>query len=299
MLPRKGIRNRTGSERFGGQVIGYLWVSRTCIFSQTTRGPKLVAQPGRARQGIRYWKVLTEQMRPAWNPRPSEEGWDTFRLSCESWRYVVWPFKLILATGARWRDEMNVPGASSSIASKGVHCPHLRWPSCSKGKRRKAVTGGGQLGYRRPATRFWRASSSTSPCCEFADTLARPMKYWQRKARSMPKHQDHKSAQTTEVRGDGNKGGRPDLHASHHARSKQVDCGWDLRTDRSDPQHRLASRGRVGNAEQSMAKSRSTAAAHIHFLVVFAAGDVTTVACSSRFIIAMGAGSTPLLWVPF
>ncbi|MFO1233783.1 MAG: FAD-dependent oxidoreductase [Rivihabitans pingtungensis] len=102
---------------------------------------------------------------------------------------------MILATGARWR-EMNVPGEKDYKAKGVCFCPHCG--PLFKGKR-VAVIGGGNSG----VTAIDLAGIvSHVTLLEFADTL-RAGAVLQNKLNSLSNVTVIKSAQTTEVTGDG------------------------------------------------------------------------------------------------
>ncbi len=106
---------------------------------------------------------------------------------------------MILSTGARWR-EMNVPG-EKEYKGKGVaFCPHCDGP-LFKGKR-VAVIGGGNSGVEAAIDLAGMVAHVT--LLEFADTL-RADAVLQNKLNSLPNVTVIKSAQTTEVTGDGQK----------------------------------------------------------------------------------------------
>ena len=106
---------------------------------------------------------------------------------------------VIVATGARWR-EMNVPG-EQQFRGKGVaYCPHCDGP-LFKGKR-VAVIGGGNSGVEAAIDLAGIVGHVT--LLEFADDL-RADAVLQRKLYSLANVTVIKSAQTTEVKGDGQK----------------------------------------------------------------------------------------------
>ena len=106
---------------------------------------------------------------------------------------------VILATGARWR-EMNVPG-EAEYRTKGVaYCPHCDGP-LFKGKR-TAVIGGGNSGVEAAIDLAGVVAHVT--LIEFDKDL-RADAVLQKKLYSLPNVTVIKSAQTTEVKGDGSK----------------------------------------------------------------------------------------------
>ncbi|MDP3365872.1 MAG: FAD-dependent oxidoreductase, partial [Pseudomonas sp.] len=106
---------------------------------------------------------------------------------------------VILSTGARWR-EMGVPGEQEYKAKGVCFCPHCDGP-LFKGKR-VAVIGGGNSGVEAAIDLAGIVAHVT--LLEFADTL-RADAVLQKKLGSLPNVTVIKSAQTTEVKGDGQK----------------------------------------------------------------------------------------------
>ena len=106
---------------------------------------------------------------------------------------------VILSTGARWR-EMGVPGEQQYKAKGVCFCPHCDGP-LFKGKR-VAVIGGGNSGVEAAIDLAGLVAHVT--LLEFADTL-RADAVLQKKLYSLPNVTVIKSAQTTEVKGDGQK----------------------------------------------------------------------------------------------
>ena len=106
---------------------------------------------------------------------------------------------MVLATGARWR-EMNVPG-EKEYRNRGVaYCPHCDGP-LFKGKR-VAVVGGGNSGVEAAIDLAGIVAHVT--LLEFGEDL-RADAVLQRKLNSLPNVRVLKMAQTTEVKGDGQK----------------------------------------------------------------------------------------------
>jgi NADH-dependent peroxiredoxin subunit F len=106
---------------------------------------------------------------------------------------------LILATGARWR-EMNVPGEQEYRGRGVAYCPHCDGP-LFKGKR-VAVIGGGNSGVEAAIDLAGIVAHVT--LLEFGEDL-RADAVLQRKLNSLPNVRVLKMAQTTEVKGDGQK----------------------------------------------------------------------------------------------
>jgi alkyl hydroperoxide reductase subunit F len=106
---------------------------------------------------------------------------------------------LILATGARWR-EMHVPGEQEYRGRGVAYCPHCDGP-LFKGKR-VAVIGGGNSGGEAGIDLAGIVAHVT--LLEFGEEL-RADAVLQRKLFSLPNVRVLKMAQTTEVKGDGQK----------------------------------------------------------------------------------------------
>jgi alkyl hydroperoxide reductase subunit F len=106
---------------------------------------------------------------------------------------------VIVATGARWR-EMNVPGEQEYRGRGVAYCPHCDGP-LFKGKR-VAVIGGGNSGVEAAIDLAGIVAHVT--LLEFGEEL-RADAVLQRKLFSLPNVRVLKMAQTTEVKGDGQK----------------------------------------------------------------------------------------------
>ena len=190
---RKGIRTGVLAERFGGQVMDTLAIENL-ISVPHTDGPKL----GRAlEEHVKEYEVEIMNLQKATALVPGEAGgYHEIRLENGA---VMKAKAIILATGARWR-ELNVPG-EQEYRGKGVaYCPHCDGP-LFKGKR-VAVVGGGNSGVEAAIDLAGIVGHVT--LLEFGDTL-RADAVLQAKLHSMPNVTVIKSAQTTEVTGDGQK----------------------------------------------------------------------------------------------
>ncbi|HEX6736606.1 MAG TPA: FAD-dependent oxidoreductase, partial [Azonexus sp.] len=192
---------------------------------------------------------------------------------------------VILATGARWR-EMNVPGEKEYKAKGVCFCPHCDGP-LFKGKR-VAVIGGGNSGVEAAIDLAGLVAHVT--LLEFADTL-RADAVLQKKLYSLPNVTVIKSAQTTEVTGDGQKVNGifykdRGTEALHHLELEGifVQIGLLPNTDWLKGTLELS---RFGEIEID-------AKGHTSLPGVFAAGDCTTVPYK-QIVIAMGAGATASL----
>jgi alkyl hydroperoxide reductase subunit F len=190
---RKGIRTGVLAERFGGQVMDTLAIENL-ISVPHTDGPKL----GRAlEEHVKEYEVDIMNLQRAAALIPGDAGaYHELRLANGA---VLKAKSVILATGARWR-ELNVPG-EKEYRGKGVaYCPHCDGP-LFKGKR-VAVIGGGNSGVEAAIDLAGIVGHVT--LLEFGETL-RADAVLQAKLTSLPNVSVIKSAQTTEVNGDGSK----------------------------------------------------------------------------------------------
>tara|TARA_R110000796_G_scaffold127333_4_gene242582 strand:- start:46372 stop:47985 length:1614 start_codon:yes stop_codon:yes gene_type:complete len=278
---RKGIRTALVAERFGGQVMDTMGIENF-ISVNYTEGPKLVAS---LEEHVKEYdiEVFTEQTAAGLTQATEEGGYVQVELESGA---TLSGRSVILATGARWR-EMNVPG-EQQYRSKGVaYCPHCDGP-LFKGKR-VAVIGGGNSGIEAAIDLAGIVEHVT--VLEFADTL-RADEVLQRKARSMPNIKIIKSAQTTEVRGDGNKVVGLTYTDRTTQESKQVDVAGIFVQIGLIPNTDWLKGGPVTLSKHGEIEIDSRGATSLPG--VFAAGDVTTVPFK-QIIIAMGAGSTAAL----
>ena len=187
---RKGIRTGVLAERFGGQVMDTLGIENF-ISVKETEGPKLVAA---LEQHVKQYEVDVMNLQRATKLVPGE----LIEVQLENGATLK-SKTVILSTGARWR-EMNVPGEAEYKAKGVCFCPHCDGP-LFKGKR-VAVIGGGNSGVEAAIDLAGIVSHVT--LLEFADTL-RADAVLQKKLHSLPNVTVIKSAQTTEVIGDGQK----------------------------------------------------------------------------------------------
>lgn len=274
---RKGIRTGLVAERFGGQVAETVGIENF-ISVPYTEGPKLVAS---LEQHVRDYGVdiITDQKAAGLG-----QG-DYLELSLES-EATLKSRAVILATGARWR-ELNVPG-EQQYRGKGVaYCPHCDGPFY-KGKR-VAVIGGGNSGIEAAIDLAGIVEHVT--VLEFADTL-RADDVLQRKAMSLPNIDIIRSAQTTEVLGDGNKVNALTYIDRTTETQRTLDVAGIFVQIGLIPNSEWL-RGsdidltRFGEIEIDARGATSVPG-------VFAAGDVTTVPYK-QIVISMGAGSTAAL----
>jgi alkyl hydroperoxide reductase subunit F len=191
---RKGIRTALAAERFGGQVLDTMSIENF-ISVKETEGPKLVRA---LEEHVREYEVdiMNLQRASALVPASSEGGLHEVKFDNGA---SLKAKTLILSTGARWR-EMGVPGEQEYKAKGVCFCPHCDGP-LFKGKR-VAVIGGGNSGVEAAIDLAGIVAHVT--LLEFADTL-RADAVLQKKLYSLPNVTVIKSAQTTEVKGDGQK----------------------------------------------------------------------------------------------
>ena len=274
---RKGIRTGLVAERFGGQVMDTMAIENF-ISVPATDGPKLAAG---LEAHVKDYEVDVMNLQRARALVPTDEGYTVelesgARLSARS---------VVIATGARWR-EMKVPGEREYRGRGVAYCPHCDGP-LFKGKR-VAVIGGGNSGVEAAIDLAGIVEHVT--LLEF-DTKLRADEVLQRKLRSLANVQVITQAQTTEVRGDG---------------QKVVGITY---TDRaSGTSHDIALAGvfvQIGLLPNTdwlkgtLALSRFgeieiDARCHTSLPGVFAAGDATTVPYK-QIVIAMGEGSKAAL----
>ena len=191
---RKGIRTGVAAERFGGQVLDTMAIENF-ISVKETEGPKLVRA---LEEHVKEYEVdvMNLQRASALVPASSEGGLHEVKFDNGA---TLKAKTVILSTGARWR-EMGVPGEQEYKAKGVCFCPHCDGP-LFKGKR-VAVIGGGNSGVEAAIDLAGIVAHVT--LLEFADTL-RADAVLQKKLYSLPNVTVIKSAQTTEVKGDGQK----------------------------------------------------------------------------------------------
>ena len=190
---RKGIRTGVVADRFGGQVLDTLGIENF-ISVKETEGPKLAMA---LEQHVKSYEVDVMNLQRAKGLTPGLDG-RASAVQLENGA-VLHAKTVILATGARWR-EMNVPG-EAEYRTKGVaYCPHCDGP-LFKGKR-TAVIGGGNSGVEAAIDLAGVVAHVT--LLEFDKDL-RADAVLQKKLYSLPNVTVIKSAQTTEVKGDGSK----------------------------------------------------------------------------------------------
>ncbi|MDG9930310.1 MULTISPECIES: alkyl hydroperoxide reductase subunit F [unclassified Pseudomonas] len=190
---RKGIRTGVAAERFGGQVLDTMAIENF-ISVKETEGPKLARA---LEEHVREYEVDIMNLQRASQLVPATEG-GLHEVRFENGGSLK-AKTVILSTGARWR-EMGVPGEQEYKAKGVCFCPHCDGP-LFKGKR-VAVIGGGNSGVEAAIDLAGIVAHVT--LLEFADTL-RADAVLQNKLYSLPNVTVIKSAQTTEVKGDGQK----------------------------------------------------------------------------------------------
>ncbi|WP_192477207.1 alkyl hydroperoxide reductase subunit F, partial [Stutzerimonas stutzeri] len=190
---RKGIRTGVAAERFGGQVLDTMAIENF-ISVKETEGPKLARA---LEEHVREYEVDIMNLQRASQLIPAgEDGLHCVRFDNGG---ELKAKTLILATGARWR-EMNVPGEQEYRGRGVAYCPHCDGP-LFKGKR-VAVIGGGNSGVEAAIDLAGIVAHVT--LLEFGEDL-RADAVLQRKLNSLPNVRVLKMAQTTEVKGDGQK----------------------------------------------------------------------------------------------
>ena len=188
---RKGIRTGVVAERFGGQVLDTLAIENF-ISVKRTEGPQLAAA---LESHVREYGVDIMPVQRAQALVPGD-GLHEVRLAGGA---TLKAKTVILAPGARWR-EMNVPGEKEYKAKGVCFCPHCDGP-LFRGKR-VAVIGGGNSGVEAAIDLAGIVAHVT--LLEF-DSKLRADAVLQEKLASLSNVTVIKSAQTTEVSGDGQK----------------------------------------------------------------------------------------------
>ncbi|MBC9251802.1 alkyl hydroperoxide reductase subunit F [Pseudomonas alcaligenes] len=273
---RKGIRTAIAAERFGGQVLDTMAIENF-ISVKETEGPKLVRA---LEEHVKEYEVdiMNLQRASALVPASSEGGLHEVKFDNGA---SLKAKTVILSTGARWR-EMGVPGEQEYKAKGVCFCPHCDGP-LFKGKR-VAVIGGGNSGVEAAIDLAGLVSHVT--LLEFADTL-RADAVLQKKLYSLANVTVIKSAQTTEVKGDG-----------------QKVTGLVYKDRTSDAVHTVELEGifvQIGLLPNSDWLKGTVELSRFGEIIVdakgatnipgvFAAGDVTTVPYK-QIVIAMGEGS--------
>ncbi|WP_313030833.1 alkyl hydroperoxide reductase subunit F [Massilia alkalitolerans] len=269
---RKGIRTGVLADRFGGQVLDTLAIENFVSMKETD-GPKFAVA---LEEHVKHYEVDIMNTQRA---NKLVEG-KMIEVHTETGA-VLKSKSVIIATGARWR-EINVPG-EREYRNKGVaYCPHCDGP-LFKGKR-VAVIGGGNSGVEAAIDLAGIVKEVT--LIEFGAEL-RADAVLQRKLYSLKNVTVIKSAQTTEIHGDGKIVGGLSYKDRNSGELKRVDL-----------EGVFVQIGLVPNAE--WLKGTLDLSAHGEIEVdakgqtsipgVFAAGDVTTVPFK-QIVIAVGEGA--------
>ncbi|MFK4027199.1 alkyl hydroperoxide reductase subunit F [Stutzerimonas balearica] len=272
---RKGIRTGVAAERFGGQVLDTMAIENF-ISVKETEGPKLARA---LEEHVREYEVDVMNLQRASQLIPAgDDGLHTVRFDNGG---ELKAKTLILATGARWR-EMNVPGEQEYRGRGVAYCPHCDGP-LFKGKR-VAVIGGGNSGVEAAIDLAGIVAHVT--LLEFGESL-RADAVLQRKLQSLPNVTILTMAQTTEVKGDGQKVTGlvyKDRHSDevHDLELEGIFVQIGLLPN-SDWLKGTVNLSRFGEIEVD-AKGQTNIPG------VFAAGDVTTVPYK-QIIIALGEGA--------
>ncbi|MEX5746872.1 alkyl hydroperoxide reductase subunit F [Massilia sp. X63] len=269
---RKGIRTGVLADRFGGQVLDTLAIENFVSMKETD-GPKFAVA---LEEHVKHYDVDIMNTQRA---NKLVEG-KLIEVHTETGA-VLKSKSVIIATGARWR-EINVPG-EREYRNKGVaYCPHCDGP-LFKGKR-VAVIGGGNSGVEAAIDLAGIVKEVT--LIEFGAEL-RADAVLQRKLYSLKNVTVIKSAQTTEIHGDGQIVDGLSYKDRNSGELKRVDL-----------EGVFVQIGLVPNAE--WLKGTLDLSAHGEIEVdakgqtsvpgVFAAGDVTTVPFK-QIVIAVGEGA--------
>lgn len=190
---RKGIQTGIVAERFGGQVLDTMDIENFSSV-QKTQGPKFAAD---LEAHVREYDVdLMNLQRVSHITGADQTSNGLVEVELENGAKLQ-SKTVILSTGARWR-EMNVPGEKEYRTRGVAYCPHCDGP-LFKGKR-VAVVGGGNSGVEAAIDLAGIVEHVT--LLEFGDVL-RADQVLQDKLNSLPNATVIKSAQTTEVLGDG------------------------------------------------------------------------------------------------
>ncbi|WP_313077441.1 alkyl hydroperoxide reductase subunit F [Melaminivora sp.] len=189
---RKGIRTGIAAERFGGQVLDTLDIENY-ISIRKTEGPQFAAA---LEHHVRDYEVDLMNVQRARALRPAGAEGGLIEVEMENGA-VLRGRSVVLATGARWRN-MNVPGEDQYRTRGVAYCPSCDGP-LFKGKP-VAVIGGGNSGVEAAIDLAGIVSHVT--LLEFAPQLKADA-VLQRKLKSLPNVDIIVNAQTTEVKGDG------------------------------------------------------------------------------------------------
>lgn len=273
---RKGVATGVIAERFGGQVLDTMSIENF-VSVKETEGPKLARA---LEEHVKAYDVDIMTMQKAVSLKTGAIHEVTLASGA-----TVRAKSLVLATGARWR-ELGVPG-EQEYRNKGVaYCPHCDGP-LFKGKR-VAVVGGGNSGVEAAIDLAGIVSHVT--LLEFGSELKADA-VLQKKLHSLSNVRIVTNAQTTEVRGNGNKVTGL-VYTERQTQQSQtvelegifVQIGLLPNTDWLKGVVNLSKHGEI---EVDSRGATSVPG-------VFAAGDATTVPYK-QIVIAMGEGSKAAL----
>ena len=191
---RKGIRTGLMGERFGGQVLDTVDIENY-ISVPKTEGAKLATA---LKSHVDDYDVDVIDLQTASKLIPAKAPGELHLIETASGATLK-ARSIILATGARWRN-MNVPGEDQYRTRGVTYCPHCDGP-LFKGKH-VAVIGGGNSGVEAAIDLAGVVKHVT--LLEFAPEL-KADSVLQAKVRSLPNVDIILNAQTTEVKGDGQK----------------------------------------------------------------------------------------------
>ncbi|MGO4381402.1 alkyl hydroperoxide reductase subunit F [Pseudoduganella sp. RAF19] len=273
---RKGIRTGVISDRFGGQVLDTLSIENF-ISVKETEGQKFAMA---LEEHVKQYEVDVMNTQRAAKLVPGRIK----EVHTESGA-VLKAKTVIISTGARWR-EINVPGEKEYRNHGVAYCPHCDGP-LFKGKR-VAVIGGGNSGVEAAIDLAGIVDHVT--LIEYGAEL-RADAVLQRKLATLRNVKVIKSAQTTEVHGDGKKVNGLSYTDRNSGESHRVELegvfvqiGLVPNTEWLKGTIDLSKHGEI----EVDAKGQTSASG------VFAAGDVTTVPYK-QIVIAVGEGAKAAL----
>jgi alkyl hydroperoxide reductase subunit F len=273
---RKGIRTGVIADRFGGQVLDTLSIENF-ISVKETDGQKFAVA---LEQHVKEYEVDIMNTQRASKIVPGKIK----EVHTESGA-VLKAKSVIISTGARWR-EINVPGEKEYRNHGVAYCPHCDGP-LFKGKR-VAVIGGGNSGVEAAIDLAGIVEHVT--LIEFGAEL-RADAVLQRKLATLRNVKVIKSAQTSEIHGDGKKVNGLSYTDRETGQSHRIDLegvfvqiGLVPNTEWLKGTIDLSKHGEI----EVDAKGQTSETG------VFAAGDVTTVPYK-QIVIAVGEGAKAAL----
>lgn len=278
---RKALRTAIITERFGGQVNDTMSIENLSSI-QHTEGPKLVGDLERHVESHEGVEVLRTQRAAKLHPMNAD---GLIKVELDSGA-SVYGRTVILAPGASWR-QMNVPG-EYDYRNKGVtFCPHCDGP-LFKGKD-IAVVGGGNSGIEAAIDLAGVVGNVT--VVEFMDSL-KADEVLQRKLNSLPNVEVVTSAQTTQVRGDGNRVVGLDYTDRTTGESRTLDLDGVFVQIGLIPNTQWLTDSGVELSDRGEIVVDAGGATNLEG--VFAAGDATTTPYK-QIVVAFGAGATAAL----